>query len=97
MQVATFAIAAITLLLTAYTFMQNQRDRKLKLLKERADAAYEWLISAYEINLSVGDGRRVLEVPPEHRIFVVRAVREGRLAWTGFENMVGLPRASIDA
>ncbi|HXJ23823.1 MAG TPA: hypothetical protein VMT03_26755 [Polyangia bacterium] len=87
----------ITLLLTAYTFMQNQRDRRLKVLKERADAVYEWVISAYEMNLSEGEGRRVLEVLPEHRVFVVRAVREGRLAWTGFENMVGLPRASLDA
>ena len=97
MQVATFAITVITLLIAAYTFMQNQRDRNVKRRKERADAVYEWLISAYEMNLSVGEGRRVLEVPPEHRIFVVRGVREGRLAWTGFENMVGLPRTSIDA
>src|SRR5437870_2358785 len=97
MQVATLAITAITLLITAYTFTQNQRDRKGKLRKERADAKYESLISAYEMDLSVGEGRRVREVPPGHRRLVVRAVREGRLAWTGFENVVGLPRTSVDA
>lgn len=97
MQVATFAVSAITLLLTAYTFMQNQRERKGRRRKERADAIYERLVLAYEMELSVGEGRRVREVPPEHRRFVVRAVREGRLVWTGFENVIGLPRTSIDA
>lgn len=97
MQVATLVITVITLLMTAYTFTQNQRDRRGRLLKEEVDAAYHQLIAAYEENLSMGDGRRVLEVPPEHRSLIVRAVRERRLAWTGFDNYVGLPSSSIDA
>ncbi len=75
---------------------RSRKNRALRLHRVR-EAAYQRLIEQYEDSLSSGDGRAVLEVPPHHRRHVLRAVREGRLAWTEFANLVCLPARAFDA
>jgi hypothetical protein len=87
-------LAAIGGIITICKFIQEQSDRRRKKAKEAEDATFEEWAAAYEMSLGGGDGRRVLQVSDEEMRYAARAVREGRLAWSGFPRMIELAQRS---
>jgi hypothetical protein len=86
-------LGAIGGVITIYKFVQEQTDRHRKRSKDAEDAAFDQWATAYEMSLGGGDGGLLLEVPNDELRYATRAVREGRLVWSGFP-MVALPSHS---
>jgi hypothetical protein len=89
-------LGAIGGIITIYKFVQEQGDRRRKRSKDAEDAAFDEWATAHEMFLGGGDGGLLLEVPDDEMRYATRAVREGRLVWSGFPRMIALPLQSAE-
>jgi hypothetical protein len=72
------------------TWMQAQRDRRRGRVDERR---YERRVSSWIDSIASGDGTTVIQVSSgKDRKYAARAVREQRLAWSGYGTSLTLPQ-----